>query len=242
MLSRPLPGRQQIKKQRPPDVCAQEMGIEETAAVYFWESISCCAFPRWTVWFTSILAQSARTVPRGWAGLDDCNPDQIIRLLIEIPLLGLVLKVAKNGNSSSRLAAICANCGNCKFTVARPVTPIILDSKLEGRFSMFDLFSISVFELDSNFEFRVSNLPAADPQPSPLALAMGVGRGRAAMTFTRSRFSKCGCSVLGLVVSFIAVQLLVRLVFDSSIRAIQSIAPRARSKKKTRKFGSWHNL
>jgi hypothetical protein len=27
--------------------------------------------------------QSARTgLPRGWAGLDDCNPDQIIRLVI----------------------------------------------------------------------------------------------------------------------------------------------------------------
>jgi hypothetical protein len=42
-------------KQRPPDVCAQEMGIEETVAARFGESISCCAFPRWTVWFTSIL-------------------------------------------------------------------------------------------------------------------------------------------------------------------------------------------
>jgi hypothetical protein len=46
------------------------MGIEETAAVCFGESISCCAFPRWTVWFTSILAQSARTGAQkmGWIG------------------------------------------------------------------------------------------------------------------------------------------------------------------------------
>jgi len=60
-----------------------------------------------------------------------------------------------------------------------------------------------------------------DRLPSPLAPAGGVGRGRTAMFSARSRFSKCDCFVfLGLVVSFIAVQLLVRLVSDCSNRAV----------------------
>jgi len=72
-----------IKKQRPPDVCAQRMGIEETAAVYFGESISCCAFPRWTVWFTTILAAIGENgCPEDGRDWTIANPDQIIRWVI----------------------------------------------------------------------------------------------------------------------------------------------------------------
>ena len=73
------------------------MGIEETAAVIFGESLSCLsAFPRWTVWFTSILAAVGENGAQrmGWIWTT-ASRDQIIRLVIEIPLLGLVLSLAK---------------------------------------------------------------------------------------------------------------------------------------------------
>lgn len=48
-------------------------------------------------------------------------------------------------------------------------------------------------------------------RPSPRVPAGGAGRGRGATFLARSRFSKCDCFVLGLVVCFIATLLLVRL-------------------------------
>jgi len=159
--------------------------------------VRCSAFPRWTVWFTSIPARGRRErCPEDGLDLDDRKPgsNHTFGNRKSVVRVSIVLSIpCESESGSSRRAAMPTNCGNCK--------------------------SIS---------------GVANPRPSPLAPAGGVGRGRTAMFSARSRFSKCDCFVLGLVVSFIAAQLLVRLVFDSSIRAVWSIAPRAGSKVKTR--------
>jgi hypothetical protein len=59
--------------------------------LHFGESLTCCAFPRWTVWFTSILAAVGENGAQrmGWIWTT-ANRDQIIRLVIGNQLLGLV--------------------------------------------------------------------------------------------------------------------------------------------------------
>ena len=73
------------------------MGIEETAAAILGKVFrASSAFPRWTVWFTSILAAVGENGAQrmGWIWTT-ASRDQIIRFVIGNLLLGLVLSLAK---------------------------------------------------------------------------------------------------------------------------------------------------
>src|SRR5215831_11940865 len=65
--------------------------------LHFGESLSCLsAFPRWTVWFTSILAAVGENGAQRMGGIwTTASRDQIIRLVIGNLLLGLVSFLAK---------------------------------------------------------------------------------------------------------------------------------------------------
>src|SRR5712672_1627557 len=55
------------KKQRPPDVCAQEMGIEETVAARLGKVFRAALSLVGLFGLLRSWPRSARTVPRGWA-------------------------------------------------------------------------------------------------------------------------------------------------------------------------------
>jgi len=114
-----------IKKQRPPDVCAQKMGIEETAAVCLRKVFRAALSLVGLFGLLRSWPRSARTVPRRWAGLDDRKPgsNHTFGNRYSVVRVSMRRSIVESESGSSRRAAMSANCGNCKSSRAADPQP-----------------------------------------------------------------------------------------------------------------------